>query len=104
MWPLAARPQVPNKRPLIGLLLGGSEESTRRSLLAFQRGMRDCGYRTGFNYASFDDLVGAEHEKLFSLTIMPLARFALIQAVDQGHVLALARKLADSRADGRDLE
>jgi hypothetical protein len=62
MWPLAARPQVPNKRPVIGLLLGGSEESTRRSMLAFQRSMRDCGYRTGFNYASFDDLVGAQHE------------------------------------------
>ena len=48
-WPLTARAQVPNKRPIIGLLLGGSEESTRQRPMAFQRGMSDFGFNEGQN-------------------------------------------------------
>jgi putative ABC transport system substrate-binding protein len=48
-WPMAARAQVPSKRAVIGMLLGGSEESTRRSMVAFHHRMRELGFNEGQN-------------------------------------------------------
>src|SRR5262245_14940263 len=48
-WPLAARAQFSSKRAVIGMLLGGSEESTRRSMMAFHHRMRELGFNEGQN-------------------------------------------------------
>jgi putative tryptophan/tyrosine transport system substrate-binding protein len=41
-WPLAARAQQPaDNRPLIGVLIAGSESAYRRDLESFRGGMRE---------------------------------------------------------------
>ena len=49
-WPLAARAQQPaDKRPLIAVLIAGSEAAYRRDLESFRGGMRQLGYADGEN-------------------------------------------------------
>ena len=49
-WPLAARAQQPaDKRPLIAVLIAGSEAAYRRDLESFRGGMRQLGYSDGEN-------------------------------------------------------
>ena len=47
-WPLAARAQQPaDKRPLIAVLIAGSEAAYHRDLESFRGGMRQLGYSDG---------------------------------------------------------
>ena len=49
-WPIAARAQQPaDKRPLIAVLIAGSEAAYRRDLESFRGGMRQLGYSDGEN-------------------------------------------------------
>src|SRR5215204_7468544 len=49
-WPLAARAQQPeDNRPLIAVLIAGSEAAYRRDLESFRGGMRELGYSDGEN-------------------------------------------------------
>ena len=49
-WPLAARAQQPaDKRPLIAVLIAGTEAAYHRDLESFRGGMRQLGYSDGEN-------------------------------------------------------
>jgi putative tryptophan/tyrosine transport system substrate-binding protein len=43
-WPISSEAQIPQKRPLIGLLTPGSKTTSGRFYDGFLRGMRERGY------------------------------------------------------------
>lgn len=49
-WPIAARAQPTERRPLIGFLSPISAEAATRYVEAFRQGMRDLGYAEGQNF------------------------------------------------------
>src|SRR5262249_34064563 len=46
-WPLAARAQLPAKRPLIAMLVSGSADGYSANVRAFRRGLQELGYTEG---------------------------------------------------------
>src|SRR5262249_46254345 len=49
-WPISSEAQIPQKRPLIGLLTPGSKTTSGRFYDGFLRGMRERGYRERREY------------------------------------------------------
>jgi putative tryptophan/tyrosine transport system substrate-binding protein len=66
-WPLAARGQQA-KRPVVGLLNGGTSESYANRIAMIRRGLQDAGFVEGRNLTIEFRAADGQYERLPALT------------------------------------
>jgi ABC-type uncharacterized transport system substrate-binding protein len=91
-WPLAARAQQPIM-PIIGVLNGGSADSSARYVAAFRKGLNETGYIEGQNVEVEYHWLEGQYDRLPAL-VPDLVRRVTVIATPASVVSALTAKTA----------